>query len=162
MNQVILIGRLTRDPELKYLPGSGMAVANFTLAVDREMKGKDGKKETDFIDIQVWGKSAENCTNYIGKGSMVAVNGSLRIDTYQNQAGENKKITRVNANRVQFLDSKGSGQRNNMGNQGFNQGYNQAPNQPQYGASQGLDLNGFGDTSPLGFQPIDGDDTLPF
>lgn len=109
MNQVILIGRLTRDPELKYLQGSGTPVANFSVAVDREFAGKDGKKEVDFIDIQVWGKSAENCTNYISKGSKVAIQGSLRIDTYQNQSGENRKITRVNAIRVQFLDNKNNG-----------------------------------------------------
>ena len=106
MNQVILIGRLTRDPELKYLQGSGTPVANFSVAVDREFTGKDGKKEVDFIDIQVWGKSAENCSNYISKGSKVAIQGSLRIDTYQNQEGEKRKITKVNAVRVQFLDSK--------------------------------------------------------
>ena len=106
MNLVILIGRLTRDPELKYLQGSGTPVANFSVAVDREFTGKDGKKEVDFIDIQVWGKSAENCSNYISKGSKVAIQGSLRIDTYQNQEGEKRKITKVNAVRVQFLDSK--------------------------------------------------------
>lgn len=114
MNLVMLIGRLTRDPELKYLQGSGTPVANFSVAVDREVTGKDGKKEVDFIDIQVWGKSAENCTNYISKGSKVAIQGSLRIDTYQNQAGENRKITRVNATRVQFLDNK-----NNNNNKAF-------------------------------------------
>ena len=106
MNQIILIGRLTRDVELRYIPGSGMAVANFAIAVDREFTGKDGKKETDFIEIQVWGKSAENCANYIVKGSLVGINGSLRIDTYQTQEGENRKVARVNASRVQFLDSK--------------------------------------------------------
>lgn len=112
MNQVILIGRLTRDPELKYLQGSGTPVANFSVAVDREFTGKDGKKEVDFIDIQVWGKSAENCTNYISKGSKVAIQGSLRIDTYQNQEGEKRKITKVNAVRVQFLDSKNNNNNN--------------------------------------------------
>ena len=106
MNQVILIGRLTRDPELRYISGSGTPVAQFGIAVDREFIGKDGKKETDFIDIQVWGKSAENCANYIGKGSLVGIQGSLRIDNYKNEAGENRKVTRVNANRVQFLDNR--------------------------------------------------------
>lgn len=106
MNLVMLIGRLTRDPDLKYLQGSGTPVANFSVAVEREFAGKDSKKEVDFIDIQVWGKSAENCTNYISKGSKVAIQGSLRIDTYQTQEGENRKITRVNAVRVQFLDNK--------------------------------------------------------
>ena len=106
MNQVILIGRLTRDPELRYIAGSGTPVAQFGIAVDREFAGKDGKKETDFIDIQVWGKSAENCANFIGKGSLVGIQGSLRVDNYKNEAGENRRVTRVNANRVQFLDSR--------------------------------------------------------
>ena len=106
MNHVILIGRLTRDPELRYIAGSGTPVANFAIAVDREFAGKDGKKETDYIDIQVWGKTAENCANYIVKGSLVAIQGSIRIDSYQNQAGETRKATRVNANRVQFLDNR--------------------------------------------------------
>ena len=112
MNNVVLIGRLTKDVELKYIQGTGTPVANFAIAVDREFTGKDGKKEVDFIDIQVWGKSAENCSNYIGKGSLVGVQGSIRIDRYQNQAGENRKITRVNANRVQFLDTKRTEQEN--------------------------------------------------
>ena len=110
MNHVVLIGRLTKDVELKYIQGTGTPVANFAIAVDREFTGKDGKKEVDFIDIQVWGKSAENCSNYIGKGSLVGVQGSIRIDLYQNKEGENRKITRVNANRVQFLDTKRSEQ----------------------------------------------------
>lgn len=113
MNHVVLVGRLTRDPELRYIAGSGTAVVQFGLAVDREFT-KEGKKETDFIDIQVWGKSAENCANYLGKGSLAAVQGSLRIDTYQNQAGENRRIAKVNANRVQFLDSRNkTGEANN-------------------------------------------------
>ena len=114
MNNVVLVGRLTRDAELKYIQGSGTAVANFAIAVDREFTGKDGKKEVDFIDIQVWGKSAENCATYIGKGSLVAIQGSIRVDSYQDQEGNNRKMTRVNANRVQFLDSKKDKQVNNV------------------------------------------------
>ena len=114
MNHVVLVGRLTRDVELKYIQGSGTPVANFAIAVDREFTGKDGKKETDFIDIQVWGKSAENCANYIGRGSLVAIQGSIRVDSYQDQEGNNRKMTRVNANRVQFLDSKKDKQENNI------------------------------------------------
>ena len=91
MNHVVLVGRLTRNPELRYIAGSGTAVANFAIAVDREFNGKDGKKETDFIDIQVWGKSAENCANFIGKGSLVAIQGSIRIDSYQTQSGETRR-----------------------------------------------------------------------
>ena len=134
MNNVVLVGRLTRDPELKYIPGSGTAVTNFAIAVDREFTGKDGKKETDFIDIQVWGKSAENCANYIGKGSLVAIQGSIRVDSYQDQDGNNRKITKVNANRVQFLDSKKDKQENN-------------------------EISGF---EPQGFQQVDDTDEIPF
>lgn len=106
MNQVQLIGRLTRDVELRYIAGSGQAVANFSLAIDRDYLDKDGKRATDFIDIQAWGKSAENCANYIGKGSLVAVRGSIRVDIYQNQQGENRRSFRINADRVQFLNSR--------------------------------------------------------
>ncbi|MCR8744352.1 single-stranded DNA-binding protein [Romboutsia lituseburensis] len=127
MNQVILIGRLTRDVELKYIQGRGMAVAQFAIAVEREFTGKDGKKETDFIDIQVWGKSAENCANYICKGSLIAVNGAIRIETYKNKDGENRKTTKINTSRVQFLDS-----RNKTNNQ-----------EPQFEPQGALDPNGW-------------------
>ena len=125
MNNVVLVGRLTRDMELKYIPGSGTPVANFAIAVDREFTGKDGKKETDFIDIQVWGKSAENCANYIGKGSLVAIQGAIRVDSYQDQEGNNRKTTRVNANRVQFLDSKKDKQESNIAPMGQFQNFQQ-------------------------------------
>ena len=115
MNHIILIGRLTRDPELRYIAGNGTPVASFTVAVDREYSKE---KITDFIDVQVWGKSAENCANYIGKGSLVGVQGSLQIDTYKTQTGETRKAARVNANRVQFLDNK-----NKSGNSYQNQSF---------------------------------------
>ena len=105
MNHVVLIGRLTRDPELRYIAGTGTPVANFAIAVDREFSGKDGKKETDFIDIQVWGKQAESCSNYIGKGSLVSVSGSLRIEKYEAKDGTRRTSARVNADRVNFLSS---------------------------------------------------------
>ena len=144
MNHVVLIGRLTKDVELKYTQGTGTPVANFAIAVDREFTGKDGKKEVDFINIQVWGKSAENCANYIGKGSLVCVQGSIRIDSYQNQAGETRKVTRVNANRVQFLDTKN----NKVNHQGFELSF-----EPSFEPT-GLD--------PQGFQAIDDNDDIPF
>ena len=125
MNNAVLVGRLTRDVDLKYIQGSGMAVSNFAIAVDREFTGKDGKKDTDFIDIQVWGKSAENCANYIGKGSLVAIQGAIRVDSYQDQEGNNRKITRVNANRVQFLDSKKDKQESNIAPMGQFQDFQQ-------------------------------------
>ncbi len=147
MNQVVLIGRLTRDPELRYIP-SGSAVANFAIAVDREFTTKDGKKETDFIEIQVWGKPAENCAQYIGKGSLVAVHGSIRIERYQTKEGENRNATRINANRVQFLDSRKSGDGQSGG---FNQSNN---NSSSFSEFDPTTLN------PNGFQAIDEEDSL--
>ncbi len=105
MNNVVLVGRLTKDPELRYTP-TGTPVGTFILAVDREYKNKESEKETDFIPVQVWGKSAENCVNYIIKGSLVGVQGSIRIESYKNKDGENRRATRINANRVQFLDNR--------------------------------------------------------
>ena len=106
MNNVVLVGRLTRDAELRYIAGTGTPVATFSVAVDREFSGKDGKRETDFIDVQTWGKTAETCVNYIGKGSLVCVKGSIRIDSYVGKDGTNRRAFYVNADRVQFLDSR--------------------------------------------------------
>ena len=106
MNNVVLVGRLTRDAELRYIAGTGTPVATFSVAVDREFSGKDGKRETDFIDVQTWGKTAETCANYIGKGSLVCVKGSIRIDSYVGKDGTNRRAFYVNADRVQFLDSR--------------------------------------------------------
>ena len=99
MNHVILIGRLTRDPEVKYTP-NGVAVCNFTLAVDRAFS-KD--KEADFIPITVWGKIGEACGNNLGKGRLVAVSGRLQIRTYEKD-GQNRRIAEVVASEVKFLD----------------------------------------------------------
>ena len=119
MNHVVLVGRLTKDLELRYIAGNGTPVANFVLAVDREFTGKDGKKETDFLNIQVWGKSAENCANYIGKGSLVAVQGSIIIEKYEKD-GERRTFTKINANKVQFLNSKKDKQENKNFTPNFN------------------------------------------
>ena len=105
MNQVILVGRLAQDVELRYIPGSGTPVATFTVAVDREFTGKAGKRETDFIDVQTWGKQAETCSNYIGKGSLVSIQGSLRVEKYEDREGNRRTSYRVNADRVNFLSS---------------------------------------------------------
>ena len=104
MNSIILIGRLTRDPELRYLPGTGDALATFTLAVDRGYTGKDGVKQTDFINIQAWGKQGENVANYLKKGSLAAVKGSLQVRQYDKD-GERRYASEVRADFVKFLDS---------------------------------------------------------
>lgn len=107
LNRVVLVGRLTRDPELRYTPNTGIAVATFTLAVDRNFTNRQGEREADFIPIVVWRKPAENCANYLGKGSMVAVDGRLQVRSYE-QDGQRRYVTEVVAEDVRFLDSKGS------------------------------------------------------
>ena len=105
MNQIILVGRLVQDVELRYIAQTGTPVGMFTIAVNREFTSKSGKRETDFIDIQVWGKQAENCSNYIGKGSLVSIQGSLRIEKYDAKDGTRRTSARVNADRVNFLST---------------------------------------------------------
>lgn len=110
MNLVVLIGRLTRDPDLKYLPSTGTPVANFTLAVDKELS-KDkrakleaaGKPTADFINIVAWGKQAENCVNYLAKGRLVAIQGRIQSRSWETENGR-RYATEVVANQVQFLE----------------------------------------------------------
>lgn len=104
MNVILLTGRATRDVELRYTP-SGTAVATMTLAVDRPF-AKEGEQGVDFINVQVWNKSAENCAQYLGKGSKCAVSGRLQIRSYDDKDGNKKYVTEVVADRVEFLDSK--------------------------------------------------------
>lgn len=108
LNKVILIGRLTRDPELRYTP-SGTPVAKFTLAVDRRTN-KQGEREADFIDIVTWQKTAETCANYLGKGRLVAVEGRLQIRSYDDSQGVRRKAAEIVAETVRFLDKAKDGQ----------------------------------------------------
>jgi single-strand DNA-binding protein len=114
MNKVVLIGRLTKDPELKFTPGNGTAVATLTLAVDRRMPNKNGQREADFISVTVWGKSAENTANYMSKGRLMGVSGRIQTRSYEAKDGTRRYVTEVVADEVQFLD-KGNG--NNGSNQ---------------------------------------------
>ncbi len=109
LNRIVLIGRLTKDPELRYTP-NGVAVASFTLAVDRSRPNLQGEREADFIPIVVWQKQAENCANYLGKGRLVAVDGRLQIRTYDGKDGQRRWVTEVIAENVRFLDKKDSGE----------------------------------------------------
>lgn len=108
INRVVLVGRLTRDPEMRYTQ-SGIAVARFTLACDRPFGGQDGKKETDFIDCTVWRKQAENVAQYLKKGNMAGVDGRLQISSYEGQDGTKRQRAEVVADSVRFLEPKGSG-----------------------------------------------------
>ncbi len=111
MNHVILIGRLTRDPELRYTP-NGVAVANFTLAVDRPFTNQAGEREADFIPVVVWQKLAETCANHLHKGRLVAVDGRLQIRSYETQDGQRRRVAEVIAASVQFLDRASEARRN--------------------------------------------------
>lgn len=142
MNNVVLIGRLTRDPELRYLP-TGTPVSTFSLAVDKQLS-KEKKQEfeskgqptADFINIVVWGKQAENCANYLAKGRLTAVQGRIQSRTYDAKDGTRRYVTEVVAERVQFLEW------GNDNSSNFNSPSTDFP---------GID----------GFDPVD-DDNIPF
>lgn len=104
MNVAILIGRLTRNPELRYIPSTGKAVTTFTLAVERPFTTKDGQKQADFFNIVVWGRIAENCANYLSKGKLAGVKGQIQNRSYDNQNGEKRYVTEIIASEIQFLE----------------------------------------------------------
>src|SRR5690625_2815154 len=110
MNNVQLIGRLTKDVDMKYTP-NGVALSTFTLAVNRPFKNKNGENEADFIRIQVWRKSAENVANYCKKGSQVAVVGRIQTSSFEGQDGKMVYMTEVVADNVQFLDTRNGSNR---------------------------------------------------
>jgi single-strand DNA-binding protein len=146
MNHVVLIGRLVRDPELRFIAGSGRAVANFTLAVDKDMSRDkkaemeaQGKPTADFIRVVVWGKTAELCANYLSKGRQVAIQGSINTGSYKTQTGETRYTTDVVASKVEFIGSRGDSR--------------------PTGQSDDFSLGGV-DTSD--FQAIEDDDDIPF
>lgn len=103
LNRIILIGRLTRDPELRYTQ-NGQAVASFTLAVNRDYVNQQGKQETDFIDIVVWRKIAEACAKHLAKGRLISVEGRLQIRSYEAQDGTKRRVAEVVADNVRFLE----------------------------------------------------------
>lgn len=108
MNKVVLIGRLTKDPELSFTPGKGTAVAKLTLAVDKFV---NGEKQADFVPVVVWGKQAESTANYMQKGSQMAVSGKIQTRSYDAKDGTKRYVTEVVATEVQFLSkAKGNGE----------------------------------------------------
>lgn len=178
INRVVLTGRLTKDPELRYTQ-SGTAVASFTVAVDRQYRNQAGEREADFINCVIWRKSAENLVNYTHKGRLVGVDGQLQTRNYENQQGQRVYVTEVVVDSFSLLDSRqdnqGNSQQNN-GNQGGQQGYNQGNqqynngyqgnNQGQYQDNQqgyqgGQQNTGYMEPDPQQGRPINEDD-LPF
>jgi len=130
MNKVVLIGRLTKDPELKFTQGSGTAVTTMTLVVNRRFK-KEGQPEADFIPIVVWGKQAESTANYMSKGKLLSVAGRIETRNYEGNDGIRRYVTEVIADEVEFLEfgNKGNGSNtnnnNNMPDDYFGGGFNQ-------------------------------------
>ena len=121
MNNVVLIGRLVRDPDMRYT-SNGVAVTTFTLAVDRPFSSNKGERETDFIPIVTWRQLAENCANYLGKGRLVAVQGRIQTRQYENNEGRRVYVTEVVADVVRFLErgekSQQSGNRDPFAGEG--------------------------------------------
>lgn len=184
MNRVVLVGRLTKDPELRYTP-SGVAVATFTLAVNRTYTNQQGEREADFINCVIWRRPAENVANFLKKGSLAGVDGRIQTRSYEGQDGKRVYVTEIVAESVQFLEprSGNEGQRSGGGNYGGNFGGNNfgGGNQSQGGQGQGFpsyggqnqnqqrnnNQGGFTKVNDDPFandgQPIDiSDDDLPF
>lgn len=116
MNKVFLIGRLTRDPELRYT-GNNTAVATFSIAVNRPFTGQNGERQADFINVVVWRRQAENVKNYLGQGSQVAIDGRLQSRSYDGTDGKRHYVTEVIADNIEFIGTK----RNGEGNQNSQQ-----------------------------------------
>jgi single-strand DNA-binding protein len=121
MNKVCLMGRLTRDPELRYAPSSGVAVARYALAVDRSYTKQGEKRETDFINIVTFGKSAEFVSQYFKKGKLVAVTGKIQTGSYTDKEGRKIYTTDIVADEQFFAESKKSDENidDNEGNPEF-------------------------------------------
>lgn len=155
LNRVILIGRLTRDPELRYTP-SGVAVTQFTLAVDRPFTNQQGDREADFIQIVTWRKLAETCANYLAKGRLTAVEGRVQTRNYENNEGRRVYVTEIVADNVRFLESSGASRDRE---EGFKQGGRNDYGQSFGGNRNDMNQDPFSDDG----KPIDiSDDDLPF
>ncbi|OES46302.1 single-stranded DNA-binding protein [Domibacillus iocasae] len=178
INRVVLVGRLTKDPELRYTP-SGAAVATFTLAVNRTYTNQQGDREADFINCVIWRKPAENVANFLKKGSLAGVEGRIQTRNYEGQDGKRVYVTEVQADSVQFLEPKsGGGGGSQYGNApqqqggGYGGGQQQSNQDFPFGQQQqnqqrGNNNAGYSKMNEDPFadngQPIDiSDDDLPF
>ena len=132
INRVVLVGRLTKDPELRYTP-SGVPMARFTVAVNRTFSNQQGEKEADFIGCIAWRKQAENLANFMRKGSLIGVEGRIQTGSYEGQDGKRVYTTDVVADSVQFLEPRGGGNmQQGMPNQQYGGGQNFGGGQPTY------------------------------
>lgn len=148
MNSVCLVGRMTRDAELKYT-GNNIAVATFSLAVNRTFKDANGERETDFINCVIWRQQAENLANWAKKGALIGITGRIQTRSYENQQGQRVYVTEVVAENFQMLESRAAREGENV-----NSGYNQQPQQQ---------AQNFGRSNPPQGSYMDiSDDNLPF
>jgi single-strand DNA-binding protein len=156
MNNVVLVGRLTRDPELRTTP-NGIATCQISLAVNG-LPNQNGERTTDFIDVQVWRRQAENVSKYCTKGSQVGVVGRIHTRSYDANDGTKRYVTEVVADNVTFLGSKGNGTGSNGGFVDAMPDYNTV-SQPSYSSSTDLTDDPFKD---FGSEVVLSDDDLPF
>ncbi|WP_315307800.1 single-stranded DNA-binding protein [Enterococcus devriesei] len=149
INNVVLVGRLTKDPELKYT-ASGTGVATFTLAVNRNFTNQEGNREADFINCVIWRKSAETLANYARKGTLLGVTGRIQTRSYENQQGQRVYVTEVVAENFQLLESRAKNeQHENNNDNNFSKNNEQSKNNDE--------------SDPFKGSSIDiGDDDLPF
>lgn len=167
INRVVLVGRLTKDPELKYTQ-SGVAVTRFTLAVNRTFTNQQGQREADFINCVTWRKQAENTANFLRKGSLTGIEGRIQTSSFDGKDGNRVFMTEVVADSVQFLEPRGANAERSGSNYGApapsqgayqqqpNQQWNQQPSQPNYTRTND-------DPFSTGGGPIEvSDDDLPF
>ncbi|MEW6201618.1 MAG: single-stranded DNA-binding protein, partial [bacterium] len=109
LNRIVLVGRLTSDPEIRYVSDTGTALTKFRIAVDRRFQGQKGEKKTDFIPVVTWGKLAERCKEFLVKGQMVGVDGELQIREWDTPQGEKRRMAEVRADDVRFLSRPAAG-----------------------------------------------------
>ncbi|MBF0817970.1 single-stranded DNA-binding protein [Streptococcus acidominimus] len=163
INNVVLVGRMTRDAELRYTP-SNQAVATFTLAVNRNFKNQNGEREADFINVVIWRQQAENLANWAKKGALVGITGRIQTRNYENQQGQRVYVTEVVAENFQLLESRtareGQGGGYPAGNSFAGGNDYQSPYQApaQSTPSFARDESPFGTTNPMDIS----DDDLPF
>ncbi|MCK1997903.1 single-stranded DNA-binding protein [Psychrobacillus psychrodurans] len=166
INRVVLVGRLTKDPELRYTP-SGVAMARFTLAVNRTFSNQSGEREADFINCVVWRKQAENTANFLKKGSLAGVEGRIQTGSYEGQDGKRVYTTDVVADSVQFLEPRNSSGERNQGGQSPGGNGQQQFSTPSYQQNQPMNQQNYTrvDEDPFSNSsgPIEvSDDDLPF
>lgn len=133
INNTVLVGRLTKDVELRCTP-SNVAVATFTLAVNRTFKNENGEREADFINCVMWRQQAENLANWAKKGALIAITGRIQTRSYDNQQGQRVYVTEVVAETFQLLESKGQGNQGQQANQNHARAQQQTPDFSRQGA----------------------------